>query len=144
MSTVLRRAIYGKLAGDNTLIGLLGAAVSGFSQSIYYEGAPEHAQFPYVVFTKQTGTPTYALKNGGPIFDSELWLIKGVDRSRTADGVDAISSRLADLLNDASLSISGRSLMYLRRDSDIDYLEVHDGVLYRHSGCVFRITSSPS
>lgn len=137
MSVAVRRAIYGKLAGDTTLTNLLHAPASGYSQSIYYEQAPQGAQEPYVVFNKQAGTPSYALSS--KTIDEDVWLIKGIDRSDTADTVDAIATRLDTLLTDASLSISGKTQLYLRRISDVDYPEVADGVTYRHSGSLFRL-----
>lgn len=137
MSSVApRRALYGKLAGDSTLTTLLGTPATGYSQSIYYQQAPQGANFPYVILNKQAGTPRYALKSRA--YDNDVWLIKGVDRSTSADTVDAISARLDVLLTDASLSISGRTHLYLRRESDVDYAEVVDGKTYRHSGSTFR------
>lgn len=137
MSVATRRAIYGKLSGDTTLNALLGAPATGYTRSIYYEYAPEGASFPYVVFNKQAGTPTYAFASKA--MDAEVWLVKGVDRNRTADQVDAISTRLEELLVDGALSISGKTQLYLRRESDTDYAEVTDGEIYRHAGSLFRL-----
>jgi hypothetical protein len=137
MSVAVRRAIYGKLSGDTTLTNLLGTAAPGYTKSIYYQQAPEKAGFPYVVFSKQSSTPRYAL--GARLYDNDLWLIKAVDRRDTADGADAIASRLDALLTDASLSISGKTQLYLRRESDVDYPETSDGVVYHHAGSLFRL-----
>lgn len=139
MSVVIRRAIYGKLAGDTTLTNLLHSPPAGFSQSIYHQIAPEGALFPFVIFAKQSGTPRYAL--GAKAFDDELWLVKGVDRSTDEDPIDSISSRLDALLTDGALSISGKTQLYLRRDSDVDYSEVPSGSGERviHSGSLYRL-----
>lgn len=141
MSVAVRRALYGKLSGDTTLNGLLGAAPSGYSKSIYYEVAPEGADFPFVVFSKQASTPSYALASR--VLDEDVWLIKGVGRSEAshadADAVDAIASRLDALLTDGTISISGRIQLYLRRESDVDYAEVEDGVIYQHAGSLYRL-----
>lgn len=148
MSVAIRRGIYGKLAGDTTLNNLLGAPAPGYSKSIYYEVAPEGADFPYVIFSKSSGIPTYSMTGGTADPNTEVWMAKGVDRAtatqNTADPVDGISTRLDALLTDATLSISGRTLMWLRRESDIDYSEVVDGVTYRHSGADFRLISRPT
>jgi hypothetical protein len=69
-------------------------------------------------------------------------MVKGVDRSDTADRADAIQSRLDTLLTDGALTISGASQMYLRRQSDIDYLEDDDGEVYRHAGSLYRLLYS--
>lgn len=142
MSVPIRRAIYGKMAGDSTLTTMLGTPPAGYSKSIYYQQAPSGAGFPYVIFQKQASTPRYAI--GQRAYDSDLWLIKGVVRSDpktagSADTVDNIASRLDVLLTDATLSISGRTQLYLRRESDVDYPEEADGVVYQHAGSLFRL-----
>lgn len=137
MSVAVRRALYGKLAGDTTLNALLGAPPSGFSKSLYYQQAPQGAGFPFVTFQKQAGTPRYAI--GERAYDNELWLIKGVDKNIDADPVDTIASRLDALLTDGTISISSRIQLYLRRESDVDYPELQDGVRYLHSGALFRL-----
>lgn len=139
MSVAVRRSLYGKLAGDTTLNALLGTPPSGWSKSIFYETAPQSAPFPYVIFNKQSGTPSYAM-SGSPM-ENDIYLVKGVDRSDSADGVENISDRLHALLTDSSLTISGRTHLYLRRESDVDYSEVVDGVTYRHSGSLYRLVS---
>ncbi len=154
MSVATRRALYGKLAGDTTLNNLLGSPPAPYSKSIYYQFAPEGADFPYVIFSKAAGTPTWAMKSGGTAaFDSEIWQVKGIDKRRviagsatydTADAAEAIAARVDALLSDVSLSISGRTELFLRRESDLDYGEVVDGVLYRHSGADFRLVTQAS
>ncbi len=74
-------------------------------------------------------------------FDTDIWMIKAVDRNTTADPVEAIAARIITLLNDASLSISGGNLMYLRKESDIDYPELVEGNLYYHCGANFRLVA---
>jgi hypothetical protein len=141
VSTATRRAIYGKLAGDTTLNNLLGTPASGYSKSIYYQQVPQDANFPFVVFQKQAGTPTEAF--GVPsALETEVWLVKGIDRGATSDTAEAIQARIAALLNDASLSISGSTLLYLRRQSDVEYPEVDDGVQYHHAGSSFRLVTT--
>lgn len=133
----VRRALYGKLAGDVTLTGLLGAAPAGYAQSIFYQRAPQGAEPPYVILNKQAGTPRYAFSEVA--FDEDMWLVKGIDRSESADVVETISERLDTLLTDATLSISSRTALYLRRESDLAYAEVVDGATYRHAGHLFRL-----
>ena len=137
MSFAIRRAIRGKLGADTTLTNLLGTPPTGVSQSIYHQSAPEGAAFPFVIFNKQAGTPRYALLNLA--MDDEVWLIKGVDQDASADTVDAVSSRLDALLTDGSISISGKTKLYFRRESDVEYGEVIDGAMYKHSGAYFRL-----
>lgn len=137
MSVAVRRAVYGKMSGDATLTAMLGTPAPGYSKSIYYQQAPQGARFPYIIFNKQSSVPRYAI--GARAYDNDVWLIKAIDRSDTADAADNIASRLDALLTDSSLSISGKTQLYLRRESDVDYSETADGVLYRHAGSTFRL-----
>jgi hypothetical protein len=141
MSTPIRRALYGKLAGDTTLNNLLASPPSGYSKSIFDSEAPPQATYPFLVFFKQAGTPTESF--GDPdALDTDVWLVKGVDRGTSADTVEAIQARVQVLLNDATLSISGATLQYLRRESDVQYAEIRDGVTYRNAGAQYRLITS--
>lgn len=140
MSTATRRAIYGKLAADTTLTGMLATGAAGFTQAIYHFEAPEDVKFPFVIFSKSSGVPTEAM--GKPsAYETDVWLIKAVDQSSSADKAEAVAARITVLLNDASLSISGANLMFLRRQSDVDYSEMSDGVSYRHCGSLYRLVA---
>ncbi len=138
MSTQIRRAIYGRLAGDTTLNNLLASPPSGYSKSIFYQSAPSGARHPFVLLNKQSGVPTEAFTDPSA-FETDVWLVKAVDHSPSADTAEAVQARVQTLLNDASLSISGETLMYLRRESDVEYVEVADGEAYRHAGSLFRL-----
>lgn len=139
MATAPRRALYGKLAGDGTLNALLGTPASGYSKAIYHNAAPQGAAFPLVIFNKQSGVPTQAMRDPSA-FETDIWLIKGVARGDTADPAEAIATRLNDLLNDGTLSISGATQLWLRRESDVEYMELADGVRYHHVGALFRLS----
>jgi hypothetical protein len=141
MSTATRRALYGKLAGDTTLNGLLGSPATGYSKAIYHQEAPEHAAYPLIVFQKQAGTPSDAFGKPAAL-DTEVWLVKTVDKSRSADTAEAAHARTISLLNDASLSMSGATLVFLRRESDVEYSEVADGESYKHVGSLFRVVTT--
>ena len=141
MSTAVRRAIYGKLAADVTLNALLGTPATGYSKSIYFQTSPSGAAFPMVVFQRQAGTPTQAFGDPSAL-ETDVWLVKGVSRDTQADSAEAISARVAVLLNDTSLSISGATLLFLRRESDVEYPETIDGVMYHHAGSYYRLITT--
>jgi hypothetical protein len=138
MSTPVRRAIYGKLAGDTTLTNMLGTPAPGFSKSIYHAQAPAGASFPFVIINKQSGVPTEAFADPSAL-ENDIWLIRATDKSTTADTAEAIAARVIALLNDATLTISGATHYYLRRQSDVEFLETTDGVRYPHAGALFRL-----
>lgn len=136
MSVAVRRALYGKLSGDATLSAMLATAPSGVTKSIYFEVAPEGASPPFVIYFKSAGTPRYAI--GARAYDDEVWTIKGVAKENP-DASDNIASRLDVLLTDGTISISGRTQLLLRRDSDLGYAEVIDGKRYQHAGALYRL-----
>ena len=138
MSTPVRRAVYGKLAGDTTLNNLLGTPANGYSKSIYHNRAPASAQYPFVLFNKQSGVPTEAFGDPSAL-ETDVWLVKAVDKNTSADTAESAADRVKTLLNDAALSISGATHLYLRRQSDVEYEEETDGVRYQHVGCLFRL-----
>jgi hypothetical protein len=140
VSTATRRAIYGRLAGDTTLTNLLGTPASGYTKNIYHQYAPPSAAFPLVIFQKISGVAVEAFHDPSA-FDTDVWSVKGVDRNTSADLAESVADRLVTLLNDAPLSISGKTLMYLRRQSDVEYAEVDEGVTYHHVGSLFRLTT---
>lgn len=141
MSTAARRALYGKLAGDTTLNNLLATPPAGYSKNIYHQEAPANAQYPLVIFNRQSGVPTESFGDPSAL-ENDIWLVKAIDRSTSADVAESIASRISVLLNDAALSISGSTLLYLRRQSDVEYLETADGVRYPHAGSLFRLIST--
>ena len=140
-TTTAKRGIYGKLAGDTTLNNLLGTPAPNYAKSIYYGVAPQAASFPFVVFSKQDGRPTETF--GDPsAFENDIWMVRGTDRGtdrQAADTAEAIQARVAALLNDAAISISGSTVMYLRRQSDMDFAETDEGVQYHHAGSLYRL-----
>lgn len=142
--TGIRRALYGKLAGDTTLTNLLGTPAAGRNKSIYFGYAPDTAQYPFVVLNKQAGTPTYTHATK-PAYETDVWLVKVVDRNTDTDPAEAASARLNALLTDGSLSIAGGdTVMWLRRESDVDYQETAEGVSYVHSGSLYRLVYEPA
>lgn len=138
MSTPVRRALYGKLSGDTTLTNMLGTPASGFSKSIYHAQAPAGAGFPFIILNKQSGVPTETFSDPDALED-DIWLVRATDKNTTADAAEAIADRVKTLLNDATLTISGATHLYLRRQSDVEYLETTDGVRYAHAGALFRL-----
>jgi hypothetical protein len=126
------------MSGDSTLTNLLGTPAAGYSKAIYHQEAPAGAAYPYVIFNKQAGDPTDTF--GTPsAFENNVWLVKGIDKNTTADTAEAIAARLIALLNDATLTISGATHLFLRRLSDVEYPETADGVQYKHAGALFRL-----
>jgi len=139
------------MSGDTTLTTLLGTPPSGWTQSIFHHAAPPNARFPFVVFSRSSEIPTYANVTT-PALDTEVWLVKAMDGPRqgatdpsfSADPAGEIAARLDTLLNDAPLSLSGGTVVYLRHQSAVDYLEDTDGKRYVHLGALYRLVYEPN
>ncbi len=140
MSVAIRRALYGKLAGDTTLNNLLGTPAPGWTKAIYYQVAPPEAEFPSVILDKGASTPTFTM--AGTAMDTDVWTVKGVDKNTDTDPVENIQSRVNVLLTDGTISISGKTQLYLRRDGDYDFSEVTGGLIYHHAGSDFRLITT--
>lgn len=134
----VRSAIHSALSGSTAITSRLAS-----SSSIYHALAPSGADYPYVIFHKQSGSPTYAF--GAEAMRAEVWLVKCVDRhpantqasSSVAEDVQAAIDAALSLQN---LSAPGVSVLDVRRVSDVDYLESQGDVQYRHHGGLFRVT----
>lgn len=143
MSTAIRRAIYGKLAGDTTLTAMLGTPPPPKAQSIWHNSAGANATYPLVTLNKQSGVPTEAFTDPSAL-EEDVWLVKAIDRDTSADDAEAVAARVQTLLNDAALSIAGGAThLYLRRQSDVEFEEVTDGVKFQHVGALYRLVYDP-
>lgn len=107
------------------------------AQRVYHARAPADATFPFVLINKQTGTPTYTF--GDHAWDDQTWLAKCVDRSTSSNTAEDVQAAIDSALTDAPLAITGGTLLYLKRTSDVEYIETIDGVDYRHHGSLFRV-----
>lgn len=143
MSTAVRKALYNKLSGDGTLNGYLGGTANGYYRAIYFEQAPQGAGFPCVIFSRSSGVPVFqTFGTTAPAFetDTEVWMFKAVDQSTMAGTAELISARMTELLHGAPPTITaGSAILYVRRESDIQYSEVTDGSIYHHVGSLYRV-----
>jgi hypothetical protein len=128
----VRDAIYGLLTADDTLTDLLSSATA-----VYHQEAPTEADWPLVIFNRQTGQRDRAF--AGEPMRPEVWLVKAVTRAHSASTAEAIDARLEALLDGAGLSITGSTLLYLRRTSDVQYPEQDGQDTYQHVGGLYRL-----
>lgn len=118
--------IYTTLTAATALTALV-------SSRVYNTQAPQEATEPYVIFNKQSGGQTYVFSSGK--FRSFGYLVKGVCHSRYPKAAGAIDDAIEAALHDAALSVTGWTLLYCRRESDVHYAEGE----YTHRGGVYRI-----
>lgn len=128
----IRTALYQKL-NTASVTGLLASG----SASLFHEIAPGTAAYPLLIFGKQSGVATKRF--GGNAFDRQLWMVKGVVRGQSSSAAEDIAAAVDALLDFGTLTISGGSLMYMARESDIDYTETTNDQQYRHHGGLYRL-----
>lgn len=136
MAVNVRKALVAVLRASSGLSEFLPT-----SESIYFENAPQEAGFPFVIIHKQSGGPAYTF---GDFIDSEVWIVKGIDRSDSADRVDDIAREIWLALEDADLQVDGYDLLWCRRQFDISYTETEPGQAIHHRGFQFLIEKAPS
>ena len=124
--------IYSKLTADTGAGGLMVTATG-----VYHRVAPAGAVVPYVLFNKQSGVHEFA--RAARMWRDYLYLFKIIDEGYSTARAGTLLERIDTLLNDGTITISGYSLMEMRRQSDIEYEEISDGVVYQHVGALFRI-----
>lgn len=131
----VRQALYELLAGDSSITDLLSGP-----GAIYHERAPQTAETPFIIFSKQSGRPAWTFRK--PL-NFEYWLVKGVDRDGSASVTEDVASAIEELLNGAELTIDGMDHLYLARESDVDYPEADGGETYRHTGASYKLVTNP-
>ena len=128
----LDAALYTKLTGGTALTSLLASATAVFNWL-----GPENTDPPYVVFNSQSDVPVYTLS--GVAYENTIYTVKGVTLGPSAAAAGAIATQIDLALNDQTLTISGYTQMYMRREQAIDYPEVVAGQRYHHRGAMYRI-----
>jgi hypothetical protein len=128
--------LYTKLTGDATLTALL----SGGTASVFYGVAPDGADPPYLVFNEQTDTPDYTFTQKAR--DNLLYQVKGITSGPSAKTAGSIAERIESVLTDTALTVSGKTLLYLRKESGVHYPEVDQGRVFHHRGGLYRIQTT--
>lgn len=131
---IIRQAVYQRLN-----VVAVTSLLSEGSASLFHNVAPPaaHARYPLVVISKQAGTPSHQF--GGAHFDSQVWLVKAIDRNTKASDAETVQKAIADRLDFGSLPLSTGRLMGIYRESDVDYTELDGDQQYHHRGCLFRV-----
>ena len=119
------------------------AAVTNEATGGVFNGiAPQGTEPPFVVFSAMSKTDDYFAytERGG----QAVYMIKAIDRSPWPKSAGDIDTQIDSVMQDASLSITGHTLIECRRESDIYLVEDLDGVTYQHVGGLDRINAEDS
>jgi hypothetical protein len=134
-------AIFNKLAAGTALTGLLAAGTA----SIFNTVAPQSAQMPYVVFARASDRDSYTLAAEATV--DAIYTVKAVAKSPAASptkkAAGAIAAQIKSALNDAPLSVTGKTWLSTRRESNIDYAETNASHIIYHVGGNYRLWIAP-
>lgn len=137
----LDTAIFNKLTGDSTLTALLSAGTA----SVFNGMAPQGASLPYVIFSAASDRDGYTLATEATV--DFIYTVKAVTESPAASpskkSAGVIAARIKTVLNDAPLTIAGRTWLSTRRESLIDYSETSTSKVYQHTGANYRVWIAP-
>jgi hypothetical protein len=133
----VRQALYTKL-NTASVTSLLASG----SASIIHAVAPPSGTYPLLVFSKSSGTQVNAF--GDEAYKTTLWLIKAIAKGKSASTAEDIDKAVFDLLNFASLTISGSVSLAVFRESDVEYPETQGDDIYHHVGGLYRIAYQDS
>lgn len=99
--------------------------------------APQGTEPPFVVFQAMSKVDDYFAYTGRG--GTAVYMIKVIDRSVWPKTAGDIDTQIDSVMQDASLSITGHTLLMCRRESDIYLVEDQQGVVYQHVGGLYRI-----
>jgi|TARA_R110002020_G_scaffold47166_6_gene134353 hypothetical protein len=120
------------------------AAVTNEATGGVFNGiAPHSTTPPFVVFQAMSKLDEYWSFAGGR-GGSAVYMVKAIDRSPWPKSAGDIDTQIDSVMQDASLSVTGHSLLSCRREEDVYLVEDQEGVIYQHVGGLYRITADQS
>ena len=132
VDTALNSLLAADVAGTATgTLGQLGA--TGVYRAVASQGSVE----PYIVFNQQAGTDGYTFSSRDT--RSLLYQVKAVGKGSSALVPAQMAERIDALLTDQPLTLTGWTNIRLRRESDVEYVEVANGQQYHHLGGLYRV-----
>jgi hypothetical protein len=109
---------------------------------VYSRRAPQGTVSPYLIYNLQSKVDDYwaYTKRGG----QALYLVKAVSKALWPKEAQDIDTQIDTALQDATLTITGFSQIYCRREANLEFPEEVDGVIYQHVGGIYRIIADES
>lgn len=118
------------------------SVVNEATGGVYNSVAPLGVEPPYVVFQAMSKVDDYWSYTGRG--GEATYMVKVITRSAWPKSAGDIDTQVDSVMQNASLSISGFSLISCRRESDIYIVEDLDGVTYQHVGGLYTIIADES
>lgn len=129
VQTALNTGLFSKLSGGTALVNALGGT------AIYYAQAPDNVAYPYVVFSYQAGGPQNVTPSD--MRDAVVYVRCYATAAAQGGTIDALVS---SLLHGGSISVSGYTNYWTKREQDIALVETDAaGRIVYTSGGLYRI-----
>lgn len=137
----VRAALYTRLAAAAAVTSKLGLGANG----IFHRRAPLSTTPPYVILDRMAANDYYLF--GAGRYEGQVWLVKAIDGGQdggdSATTVEDIADAVEVALHDAPLVVAGLNLMWIRRESRIDYDEPDGVARWNHCGGLYRLFVQP-
>lgn len=127
----IETALYGRLSGDATLMGLV--------TSVARDPAPEGSQLPYVVFNPTSDIDVYTMGSTRAM-EPTTYAIKACTQGDSHKLANDVMDRVKVLLQDyLALAVAGRTVIRCDREDRLEMTDVQDGVVHRYAIDRYRI-----
>ena len=133
----VRAGLVARLLATPAVTDLLGAP-----GGVFHRRAPRAAVPPFVVLHRQAGTDNWTF-SGAPL-ERDVWTVKAICRGSSSAPADELAKQITLALNDAPITVDGYAVLYLRRESRIDFGEVDGADQYHHCGGLWVVVVQPS
>ena len=104
--------------------------------------APQGIAPPFIVFQAMSKVDDYFAYTGRG--GQAIYMVKVISRSPWPKEGGDIDTQIDSVMQDASLSITGHTLLSCRRESDIYFTEDQAGVTIQHVGGTYRSNADES
>lgn len=136
-SAEIDEAIIGKLVADGALTTLM---PHGVFKDIA-GGSPTNPPTRFVIVTLMSALDDHMFN--ARAFETAVYLVKAVEKGMSGLNADNAAARIDQLLEQGTLSITGYSLMALRRTERIGITEVDEqtGDRWQHRGGLYEVVA---
>jgi len=140
-SSVIDNALVAKLLADATLMALVpdGVFIDEAGASMATGGTP--TRFVLVSLVDENDVPMFNAR----AYEDALFMVKAVMLSSAGGDVKAAAARIDTLLEQGTLTATGYSLMAMRRESRIRFIEPDDNdpsIRWFHRGGRYQVVMS--
>jgi hypothetical protein len=111
---------------------------------VFEDIAPEGSLFPYCVVQVQSpAIPSYSFGQTKAAEESTVIAARIVDKNISSAAAEDAAAKLKTLMQDAALSIPGKTLIWCRWRSDIDFSTFEVSEIYRFKGSMWNVKVAP-